>query len=287
MSLLVEAPGVLSLVEDQGRPGLGRLGVSSSGAFDRIAMRQANAILGNDPSAGVIEVLGGGLIVRAERAHVVAVTGGTGPLSVDGDPVAHGRSLLLDQGQQLHVDTITAGIRAYVGVSGGVELARELGSASRDTLAGLGPPPLEAGQRLEVGTPHQTPSTEDVRSLTEAGQLTLGVVLGPRADGFSADSVRLLLESGWQVSPASDRIGVRLSGPVLHRTRLGELPSEPCLRGSIQVTAEGLPIVLGPDHPVTGGYPVIAVMADADTDRLGQARPGQILRFRSRPPRSG
>jgi len=282
MSLLVVQPGLLSLIEDQGRPGLGALGVCSSGAFDRTALRQVNALLGNDPSAAVIEVLGGGLVLRAEKNHVLAVTGGVGPVRVDDDPVAHGRVLSLHQGQQLHVDSITAGVRAYVGASGGIEVVTELGSASRDTLAGLGPPPLDYGQILDVGGARHAPDAEDIHSLTETGELTLDVVLGPRDDWFTPESVRLLLESAWQVSPASDRIGVRLDGPALDREHDGELPSEPCLRGSIQVTADGRPIVLGPDHPVTGGYPVVAVVVDSDTDRLAQLRPGQILRFRRR-----
>ena len=92
--------------------------------------------------------------------------------------------------------------------------------------------------------------------------------------------VRRLLESAWQVSPSSDRVGVRLTGPALERSRADELPSEPCIRGSIQVSADGQPIVFGPDHPVTGGYPVIAVVLDQHTDRLAQAAPGQVVRFR-------
>jgi biotin-dependent carboxylase-like uncharacterized protein len=283
MSLVVDDPGPLSLVEDQGRPGLGHLGVSTSGAFDRAALRQVNALLGNDPSAAAIEVLGGGLVLRAEGPHLLAVTGGVGPLSVDGDPVAHGRPLRLRAGQRLRVGAITAGLRAYVGVAGGLDASRELGSASSDTLAGLGPAALAAGDRLGVGDPGRTADVEDIPSLTCDGDVTVDVILGPRDEWFAAAAIRQLLETAWQVSSASDRIGVRLEGPRLDRARDDELPSEPCLRGSIQVSADGQPIVFGPDHPVTGGYPVIAVVVDAHIDRLAQARPGQRLRFRRRP----
>jgi allophanate hydrolase subunit 2 len=88
------------------------------------------------------------------------------------------------------------------------------------------------------------------------------------------------LATGWAVSATSNRIGIRLDGPDLERERSGELPSEPCVFGSVQVTSAGRPVVLGPDHPVTGGYPVIAVVVDAHLDRLAQVRPGETLRFR-------
>ena len=282
MTLVVEQPGLFSLVEDQGRAGLGHIGVSTSGAFDRNALRQVNGLLGNERSAAAIEVLGGGLVLHAERSHLLAVTGGVGPLAIDGDPVSHGRILALHAGQRLELGTITAGVRACVGVAGGFVVARELGSASTDTLAGLGPPALSIGDRLDVGTPGSPPDIEDVPSLGVEGQFSLDVILGPRDDWFTETAVRSLLEAPWQVSADSDRIGVRLTGPRLDRARDGELPSEPCLRGSIQVTSDRQPIVLGPDHPVTGGYPVIAVVIDAHTDRLSQARPGQTIRLHRR-----
>ena len=279
MTLVVESPGLLSLVQDLGRPGLGHLGVSPSGAFDRSALRQLNLLLGNDPGAAVIEVLGGGLVLRAETSALVAVTGGAGRITVDGDPVAYGRAIPLHVGEKLALGAPTSGLRAYVGVAGGLATPVELHSRSADTLAGLGPAPLRAGDRLEIGPPSHPPDLEDIPPLGRTGDLTLDVTLGPRDDWFTTAAVRRLLESAWQVSPASDRVGVRLTGPVLARARAAELPSEPCIRGSIQVSTDGQPIVFGPDHPVTGGYPVIAVVRDRHTDRLAQAAPGQIVRF--------
>ncbi|MRK00645.1 5-oxoprolinase/urea amidolyase family protein [Aeromicrobium sp. S22] len=283
MTLLVERPGPLSLVQDRGRPGLGHLGVSASGAFDRGALRQANALLGNDDGAAAIEVVAGGLVLRAAAPHVVAVTGAAGPVTIDGRQVPAGRALRLDTGQRLAVDPPTWGLRTYVGVSGGLAVAAELGSASTDTLAGLGPAPLRAGETLRTGVGRPPPHLEDVPALARTGEITVDVVLGPRDDWFVPAAVRRLLDDPWQVSPVSDRVGVRLTGGVLRRARDAELPSEPCLRGSVQVAADGLPMVFGPDHPVTGGYPVIAVVLDAHTDRLAQARPGQVVRFRRRP----
>jgi biotin-dependent carboxylase-like uncharacterized protein len=283
MTLIVEQPGLLSLIQDLGRPGLGHLGVSPSGAFDRNALRQVNVLLGNDPGAAVIEVLGGGLVLRANELAVCAVTGVGGSITLDGGPAPYGRAFRMQPGQHLILGPPTTGLRTYVGIAGGFAVAGELGSSATDTLAGLGPAPLKAGDRLAVGQRQPLPDLEDLPPLGRVGDLALDVILGPRDDWFTADAVRLLLQSRWEVDSASNRIGVRLSGPTLDRSRTEELPSEPCVRGSIQVAADGQPIVFGPDHPVTGGYPVIAVVADAHTDLLAQAAPGQSVRLRRRP----
>ncbi|WP_456697959.1 5-oxoprolinase subunit C family protein [Aeromicrobium sp. P5_D10] len=285
MTLDVDSPGMLSLIQDSGRPGLGHFGVSVSGAFDRGALRQANVLLGNRPDAAAIEVLGGGLVLRAERDHVVAVTGAATGIQIDESGAAYGRAIPLAAGQTFRLGAPSAGLRTYVGVAGGFTGEVELGSRSTDTLAGLGPAPLTAGDRLDVGAPSRAPDMQDVPALNRSGELTLDVVLGPRDEWFTAAAVRRLLEEPWQISPTSNRIGVRLTGPSLERSVEHELPSEPCLRGSIQVAADGQPIVFGPDHPVTGGYPVIAVVVDAHTDRLAQAPPGQTLRFNRVHPR--
>jgi biotin-dependent carboxylase-like uncharacterized protein len=280
MSLVVEQAGPRSLLQDRGRPGRASLGVTTSGAFDRGALRQVADLLGNPPDAAAVEVLMGGLSVTATADHVVAVTGGVGPLLVDGRQVAHGRAVPVLAGQRLEIGPVTAGLRAYLGVAGGFVGAAELGSTSTDTLAGLGPAPLAAGDELTVGPSGRTPDRPDVPALTTSGTVELDVVLGPRDDWFTAEAVARLLGTGWIVTSSSDRVGVRLDGSPLERSRDGELPSEPCVRGSIQVSTDGLPVVFGPDHPVTGGYPVIGVVVDAHTDRLAQARPGDEVRFR-------
>ncbi len=279
MSLIVEQPGARPLLQDRGRPGQAALGVSPSGAFDRGAHRQVNALLGNDGNAAVVEMLLGGLVVTATADHTVAVAGAIGPVTIDGRQAAHGRAVLLRRGQRLAVGQVTSGLRAYLGVAGGLTGDIELGSRSSDTLSGLGPAPLVAGDELFVGEPAAVPDLPDVPALMRTGSLTLEVVLGPRDDWFTDAAVASLLSTGWGVAPDSDRIGVRLAGPALERARDVELPSEPCVRGSVQVASDGRPIVFGPDHPVTGGYPVIAVVADAHTDLLAQARPGDFVRF--------
>lgn len=280
MSLRVLEAGPLSLVQDLGRGGLSDLGVGPSGAFDRRAMREANSLVGNLLDAAVVEALGGGLVVVATRAHVVAVTGAAGPLAVDGRPVGSGRVLALQRGQVLRLGAPAVGLRWTLAVAGGLTVPPVLGSRSTDTLASLGPEPLVAGTELTIGEPAGHVSLESYPAALAAGEVTVRVVLGPRDDWFTPAAVSTLLSAAWRVDPVSDRIGVRLDGPALERARDGELQSEPVVRGSIQVTTSGRPVVLGPDHPVTGGYPVLGVVPDADTDLLAQVRPGDVVRFR-------
>lgn len=282
MSLVVVDPGPLTLVQDAGRPGLGSQGVGDSGAFDQAAMRQAHDLLGDPPDAAVLEVLAGGLRLRAEADHLVAVTGGIGSIHVDGEHVEHGRAFVVHAGQELVVGPIELGLRAYVGVAGGVVAEAVLGSRSTDTMSGLGPPRLATDDVIDVGEPKHLSEIEDVPALLTSGTTTVAAVPGPRDDWFTGDAVRAFFSTEWTVSSRSDRIGVRLEGPTLERSVTDELPSEPCVRGSVQVSTNGQPVVLGPDHPVTGGYPVIAVVLQTHVDRLAQVRPGEVVRFTRR-----
>lgn len=283
MSFEVVAPGMLTLVQDAGRPGYGSSGVSVSGAFDRSAWRQANALVGNGAEASGLEVLGGGLRLRARREHVVAVTGAVGPVLVDGHPVEHGRSVVVMPGQELAVGTFAVGLRAYVSVAGGIEVDPVLGSRATDTLSGLGPGPIAAGTQLRAGfPPAHPPDIVDVPALISSGSTSVDVVPGPRDDWFTPSAVARFFSAAWTASSTSNRVGIRLEGPQLERAIDEELPSEACVFGSIQVTSAGLPVILGPDHPVTGGYPVIAVVVDRHLDRLAQLRPGEVLRFTRR-----
>jgi len=192
----------------------------------------------------------------------------------------------VDAAAELHLGSVTRGLRSTVAVRGGLAVPAVLGSRSRDTLAGLGPEPLRAGDVLPLGPEPATPvPVGDVVPIGPPtdGVVELGVRPGPRHEWFDASTWQLLLSSEWTTSARSDRTGVRLEGPVLSRADefVGrELASEGMLRGSIQVSPDGAPTVLGPDHPVTGGYPVIAVVVDASLDLLAQLRPGQPARLR-------
>lgn len=279
MTFTVIDAGLQTLIQDLGRPGLSSMGVSRSGAFDRRSLRQGNALVGNEDAAAGLEILAGRIDLRADANHLIALTGATGGATIDGDPVAHGRAIGIHAGQRLVSASTVTGIRTYLSVAGGIAGDQVLGSSSTDTLSGIGPAPVRSGDLLDIGSTRGHGADEDIPALLPYGELTLRVSQGPRDDWFSPETVRQFLNATWIVDSAASRVGIRLDGPVIPRLNEEELPSEPCLRGSIQITAEGQPIVFGPDHPVTGGYPVIAVIHDADTDLLGQARPGQALRF--------
>ncbi|WP_280295750.1 biotin-dependent carboxyltransferase family protein, partial [Nocardia abscessus] len=215
--------------------------------------------------------------------HVMlAVTGAPAPATVDGRPVGHASVLELEPGQALRLGYASLGLRGYVAVRGGIDVPATLGSRSRDTMSGLGPEPLRKGDRLPIGpSPHTIPVV-DVAPVAElpADAVTVRAVLGPRDDWFS--DAAALFDGEWEVSSETDRIGARLdrrTGPPLARKVTRELPTEGMALGSIQVPPSGQPVVFLADHPVTGGYPVIAVLLDADVDVIAQARPGQPVRF--------
>lgn len=281
-SLEVLDAGPLTLVQDLGRRGVAAMGVSPSGAADRSAHALGARLLGQDPALASLECFGGGLTVRARGAVSVVLTGAVCPAAVDGVPVGFAAPFLLPDGAVLRLGVPRAGLRTYVTVSGGVDVPPVLGSRSRDTLSGIGPEPLRAGQVLPVGRPAGTPLV-DVAPVEppSTGPLVLGVTPGPRLDWLA--HARALVDAVWSVSHDSDRVGVRLAGPAIDRAghrATAELPSEGVVRGGVQVPPDGRPVVFLADHPVTGGYPVVAVLDDRSVDRLAQAVPGQQVRFR-------
>lgn len=285
-SLEVVATGPLSTVQDLGRPGYAELGVSPSGACDRGALAMANRLAGNPEDAAGIEITFGGLEVRPAGAPVVVVLAGApAPVTIDGRPVALYEPVWVRSGQVLAVGRPVSGLRSYLAVRGGIGVPAVLGSRSTDVLSGIGPAVLSAGDRLEVGVPDRPvpPRPVAVPSVAPGNEVAVRVVPGPRLDWFAPDALGRLTGTGWQVTEHSNRIGVRLDGPRLDRSRDRadtELPSEGIVRGAIQVPPSGKPLVFLADHPTTGGYPVIAVVATPDLDTLGQLRPGQVLRFR-------
>ncbi|WP_235833578.1 biotin-dependent carboxyltransferase family protein [Glaciibacter flavus] len=285
----VVAPGPLSLIEDLGRPGHADVGVTRSGALDRRALTLANRLVGNQEAAAAIEVTVGGLFVRFEEPTWFAVTGAWGPMSLSGSDCPSDTAVLARGGSVLSLGPADHGARYYVAVRGGIDVDLVLGSRSTDTLSGLGPAPLAAGDMLPVGRMASVPiPAVDTLTLSAPtdGPVDVAVHLGPRDDWFSEEALVALFDSAWTVGADSNRIGMRLGGPALERSGVGsgELRSEGMVGGSIQVSPSGQPTVLLADHPVTGGYPVIAVVADADLDTFAQLRPGQSVRFRHAPP---
>jgi biotin-dependent carboxylase-like uncharacterized protein len=281
----VLTPGPLSTLQDLGRPGLADMGIGAAGAADRGSLALANRLVGNAASAAGIEVTFGGLSVEAECVVLVAVCGAPCPLRLTSGAGAMNAPFYLRGGQRLTLGRPRVGLRTYLAVRGGVDLPAVLGSRSTDLLAGLGPEPLTAGDHLPLGADAWDMPGVDVAAVGEptAGTLTLTVRPGPRLDWFVPDAVRTLATGVYEVSPQSNRIGMRLLGPTLDRARHEELPSEGMVPGALQVPPSGCPTVLLVDHPVTGGYPVIAVVAEGDLDSAAQARPGQRVLFRVKP----
>lgn len=275
--LTVASPGPLTTVQDGGRPGWSHLGVPPSGAADAGALAAANRLAGNAPSAAALECLGGGLELTVSERSVLAVTGAAVAVHVGGVPAPFGRGFVAGAGQRVSLGPVRSGARAYVAVAGGVDVTHVLGSAATDTLSGLGPAPLRAGDELRIGDGGVTAPTASRPVAPRAPVSTLGVVPGPRLDWFAADALETLMSTPYEVSADSNRVGVRLSGAPVRQVVDDQLPSEGMVRGAVQIPPSGQPIVFGPDHPTTGGYPVVAVVVDADD--VGQLMPGARLRF--------
>ena len=212
----------------------------------------------------------------------MALTGAQAPAAVDGRGVGYFGPFMVADGQILTLGTPQVGLRSYLSVRGGIAVAPVLGSRATDTLSGLGPPPVQAGDVLPVGPPPKAFPNQDLVPVParSAETLVLYALRGPRDDWLS--DMDALAVTTWTVSDHSDRVGIRLSGEPLRRegSRQGqELSSEGVVSGSIQVPPGGQPVIFLADHPVTGGYPVVAVLLDDDIDRAAQAVPGQQVRI--------
>jgi biotin-dependent carboxylase-like uncharacterized protein len=278
-SVAVLATGALTTVQDAGRPGLAALGVGRSGVCDRSSYRLANRLVGNPEDAAVLEVTFGGLHLRADDDLVVVTTGarceGSWP---------HNAPTALRFGEELRLGTPTSGLRTYVAVRGGLTTDPVLGSRSTDVLSGLGPAIVTVGDVLTVGEPEFPPPGVDVAPVSdpEPGVVTVQVAPGPRRDWFTDAAWASMVAQAYTVTSDSNRVGLRLDGDPLERSRTDELPSEGMVRGALQIPPSGKPVLFLADHPVTGGYPVIAYVVDEQVDRCGQLQPGQTLHLRAR-----
>ncbi|NKE58174.1 biotin-dependent carboxyltransferase family protein [Lentzea sp. PSKA42] len=277
----VVRPGPFATVQDLGRTGYAHLGVSPSGAADARSHRLANRLVGNAETAAGLELLLGDAELRFHRATTVAVTGAPAPLRLDGWPMPLCEPWRVLAGQTLRIGTPGCGLRVYLAVAGGVDVPSTMDSRATDTLSGLGPTPLRTGDRLPVGIPSHSPAATHLAACMMARPVepVVRVMRGPRDDFFDTDAFATLVVSRWLVTSDANRVGVRLTGPPLRHAGEAQLPSEGMVRGAIQVPSSGQPIVFLADHPTTGGYPVIAVVARDDIPLLAQARPGVGVRF--------
>lgn len=293
-ALEVLATGPRVLVEDEGRTGLASVGVGRAGAADLAAYRLGNRLLGNRRGRASLEVLYGGLRLRAHGSVTICLTGAPAPAFItypgtDSPPREVGFTVPVHvpDGAELSLGTPPRGMRTYVAVRGGIGVPRVLGSRSTDVLSSLGPEFVTPGTTLPVGRGRR--HIRGVDAAFERGisgeRVTLRVEPGPRYDWFARPEA--LAETVWTVSGHSNRVGIRLHGEPLARVadkEDAEVPSEGMVRGAIQVPPSGEPVVFLNDHPLTGGYPVIGVVPTADMDLAAQLQPGQEVVFRWKPP---
>lgn len=282
-------PGLLTTVQDAGRPAWQHLGVPQSGACDSLALRLANLLVGNDPEAAALECTLSGPVLRFNISAVVAVTGANVELKLNGYQVPMWMSLMVKPGDQLDLTRITSQTRAYVAFAGGVEAPSAMGSRSTYPALELAPGlrRLQAGDSFTIGKPAKTESINcqireghPLRRLYSPAQPTvLRLVPGSQCNYFDEAAYRQLVETEFTVAPESDRMGIRLQGTKLALAQNKSLISDGIPLGAMQITRDGTPIIMLADRQPTGGYPKIANVTLADLPRAGQLRPGDRVRF--------
>jgi len=290
MSSIIEIlkPGLFTTIQDLGRPGFQKYGVSVSGAMDFFSHRIANWLVGNEERAATLECTILGPSIRFLRDATIAITGADLSPRVDGAEIAMWQSHVVKQGSTLGFGECRLGCRAYVALAGGVEVPRVLGSRSTHTrtrLGGYEGRSLKKGDALSfcvgIGISScsrrfQSPFCEKL--LTSR---TLRFLIGPNDNQFEPESIRAFQRDPYRVSTQSDRMGIRFEGKALIHRGHAETVSDAVPFGTIQVPSNGRPIVLAADRQTTGGYPKIGVVITADFPVLAQLRPGDEVRFHS------
>jgi len=290
--LRVIASGLMTTVQDLGRPGYQRLGVPPSGALDPVALRAANLLVGNPATTAVLEMARAGATLAVEADSVrVALAGASAEIETAGDnrprldPLQSARLL---RGQRLRI-VLCGGAVAYLAVEGGFALPEVMGSLStltRAALGGFAGRALRAGDLLPLG--HRAAAEREELALSllpllrppPPGQAAkIRIVLGPQDDHFSAAGLQTLLDATYRITQASDRMGMRLAGPALEHAQGYDIVSDGIATGAIQIPGDGLPIVLLADRQTTGGYPKIATVISADIPALGRLSPGAEVAF--------
>lgn len=279
--LSVTFAGPFVTYQDAGRPGHMRYGVPTSGPMDRLAFDAAHGALGNDADQTGVEVSSGGLMLHCTQGHVtIAITGGDFVVEHANGKTASWTILTISKGERLAIRAGRSGSWAYIAFAGQVDAPTWLGSHATHATSGFGGGALRTGDTITV---HNAKTREDrLGEIAHPDFVAKGpirVVTGPQEQHFAADAVDLFLSEPYAVSDAYDRMGMRLRGPTLALDGALSIPSEPVVRGSVQVSGDEVPTVLLADHQTTGGYPKIATVIACDIDRLTQLRSGDSLRF--------
>ena len=280
-------PGAFTTVQDLGRYGYQKYGVSISGAMDRFALRVANLLAGNDEGEAAVEATVIGPKLKALGKMRVAITGGDLSPEIDGKPAPIWRALNVPEGSLLSFGTPKSGCRAYLAVSGGIDFPVVMGSRSihtRSNLGGNGRALAKGdlikikGSGVKIQEPEVCPLTEDLVP-SYGRQWKVRVVMGPQNDYFTRGGIETFLSSEYEITPQADRMGYRLKGPKVEHKGGPDILTDATPPGSIQVPGDGRPIILLADGQTTGGYSKIATVISVDQDLLAQARPGDKVRF--------
>jgi biotin-dependent carboxylase-like uncharacterized protein len=280
--LVISSIGPASSVQDGGRHGAQRYGLTPSGAMDRLALATANALVGNATFAASIEIGPFGAAFTAREGAVrVALAGAPRSADIAGRAVASDTSMTLADGETLTLGFARGGSFSYLAIEGGIAGEPMFGSLAVNARAGLGSPyprPLQAGDELKTeGASGAAERRIDVPAVTDG---PIRVVMGPQDDEFG-DAKALFFDSEWKISATSDRMGYRLEGPVIKHLHGHNIVSDGTVDGSIQVPGNGAPIVLMPDRGTSGGYPKIATVITADLGRFAQIPAGRGFRFKA------
>jgi biotin-dependent carboxylase-like uncharacterized protein len=285
LCVLHAGPGVT--LQDSGRHGFLRYGVTPAGPMDALAHATANLAVGNPPGAPAIEISIGGVDLTSENGPLsVALAGGEFNVGLDDRPLAPAVSLTLEPGAVLRIRAGRAGNWCYLAARGRLDIPPVLGSLathSRSSLGGINGRALATGNRLRIlGGPMPGEPTKIIAApWLDRSAGIIRVVLGPQDDYFAPDQIAAFLSGPWLVSARSDRMACFLDGPALEHCRGYNIVSDGIAMGAIQVPGDGCPVVLMADRQPTGGYPKIATVIGPDVGRLAQARPGTAIRFQA------
>jgi len=277
-------PGPQTTVQDAGRRGQLRYGIPPSGPVDARSFTLANRLVGNADGEAALEFTLVGPRLRVEAPCTAAVTGAAAPVTVNDAPAPAWTTLTVAAGDVLRIGPARAGVRGYVAFAGGVDVPLVLGSRAtylRGRLGGLGGRALRRDDVLRLGpaspAPRRAVRPDEIPDWQESPALR--VVLGPQADRFTDEGIAAFLGGVYEVLPQSDRMGARLQGPRIAHARGHDIISDGVALGAVQVPGDGQPIVLLVDRQSTGGYTKIATVCSFDIPRVGQAKPGQRIRF--------
>ncbi len=281
--------GPLTTIQDLGRPGYLRYGIPPSGPVDLMSFLLANRLVGNLDAAAALEctLIGPRLEMRGEC--VIAATGADMAMTVNDREVPRWAAVAVRAGDLVKLGPARQGVRTYLAFHGGIDVPLAVGSRAtylRGALGGFQGRQLKKGDLVTLFPPPRTGQAGERRVRpdlipTGAGEVAVRVVLGPQADRFTPEGIGTFLSAPYEMTPQADRMGARLQGPAITHTRGHDIISDGVPLGAIQVTGDGQPIVLLVDRQSTGGYTKVATVCSFDVGRVGQAKPGQRLRFKA------